>query len=123
MRILFLSMILSLSIYGQGARISVSSLPTAFDATDTQSCAITCRSGSELVVMNETTDRLAVGICYGCSSTPTEDFAYIPGGTDAGRVFKPTGGKPYVMPSNSLVCVRVTDGSAATSGSVEIDCR
>lgn len=125
LKISFMALCIGFVCLGQGARIdaSVNNVPTAFDSSDAGSCIITCRAVHRIVVQNEISEKLAIGICDSCSTTPSEDFDYIPAGTKAGAVFNPVGDAKQVAGRNSLICFRVLDGSSASSGTLDVSCR
>lgn len=101
-RLLFsVSLFLSVQSHALGTYTTLSGgspLPTAY-AASTPSRVMTCRNANVVEVLNYTTGVIAWGWSQSSSSTPTEDYSFVPAGSGSGNTFHlaaPLGNAAYL---------------------------
>ena len=94
-----------------------SPIPTSYDISDSQSAAVVCEAARHLMVLNETSARIAMMAIVSTSSPSdtSKDQLYVIGGAAAAWDFLP-------IATGATVFLRSDSGAAITTGTVEIMC-
>lgn len=93
---------------------SADTIPVAYDAADAGSTAVTCNHSRQMLIQNETAERLAWGI--GTPTTaPSQDEGFAVAATTVAR-------DGFNVSNNDVIYIRSDSGAPLVAGVVSVEC-
>lgn len=119
---LFCTLLSHTGAYARAKLITASGgspIPTTYSSSDPQSKVLTCPASKEVEVLNDTSEKLALGF-KGEDAIPSEDYSIIISGPDAVRVYRQDP-QNVVIGNGTVVYIRSL-GAPIITGEVAVSC-